>query len=75
MASVVMSTRASGHAKRAGDEAKQARGASLVLAEALERHYNRVEASYEASREATLSLLAYMQGTTTATQRLKEKRR
>lgn len=60
----VMSTRASRRAGEAKDVAVEARDIAKVVADNLDKHYNRVEATYEASREATLSLLAYLQGRT-----------
>lgn len=44
--------------RKADDAARVAERVAANLAE----HYRRVEATYEASREATLSLLAYLQG-------------
>jgi hypothetical protein len=64
-----MASRAARHAKGAREAADDARTTADAIASNLERHYNRVEASYETSREATLSLLAYLQGESRATQR------
>ena len=64
-----MSLRAARKADRARSEADSARLAAVeardvatAIAQNLERHYSRVESTYEASREATMSLLAYLQG-------------
>ena len=68
--SVVVAARASAHAKGARDSAGRAEtvaGEALHMsekvAENLELHYQRIEISYAASRDATIALLAFLQGT------------